>query len=75
LDFAVSLAARSFAELLEGWSPQHFLAERIFTMVTDFRLQVAKFIFGGRNSGQSARTGKAHLSKVAGPFLPVPLRK
>jgi hypothetical protein len=61
LAFAVSLAARCLSELLDGWSPQHSLAKTIFTMVTDFRSRVAKFIFGGRNSGQSARIGKAHI--------------
>jgi hypothetical protein len=63
LAFAVSLAARSLSELLDGWSPQRSLAETIFTMVTDFRSQVAKFIFGGRNSGQSSRTRE-------GPYSP-----
>ena len=52
LAFAFSLAARSLSELLDGWSPQHFLAERMITIVTYFRSQVVKFIFGGRNSGQ-----------------------
>jgi hypothetical protein len=53
LIFAASLAAGSRSELLDGWSPQTFLAEKIITIVTYFRLQVVKFIFGGRNSGQS----------------------
>jgi len=52
LIFAVWLAARSLSELLDGWSPQHSLAERMITIVTYFRSQVVKFIFGGRNSGQ-----------------------
>jgi hypothetical protein len=65
LAFAVSLPARSLSELLDGWSPQHSLVETIFTMVTHFRSQVAKFIFGGRNSGQSARIGRRIFSKVA----------
>ena len=52
LAFAFWLAARSLSELLDGWSPQYFLAERIITIVTYFRSQVVKFIFGGRNSGQ-----------------------
>jgi hypothetical protein len=52
LAFAFWLVARSLSELLDGWSPQHFLAERMITMVTYFRSAVVKFIFGGRNSGQ-----------------------
>jgi hypothetical protein len=52
LAFGFWLAARSLSELLDGWSPQYFLAQRIITIVTDFRSQVVKFIFGGRNSGQ-----------------------
>jgi hypothetical protein len=52
LAFAFWLAARSLSELLDGWSPQHFLAEGMITMVTYFRSEVVKFIFGGRNSGQ-----------------------
>jgi len=58
LAFAVSLAVRSVSELLDGWSPQHFLAETMITMVTDFRSQVVKFIFGGRNSGQNAEQNR-----------------
>jgi len=54
LAFAFWPAARSLSELLDGWSPQHFLAERMITIVTYFRSQVVKFIFGGRNSGQYA---------------------
>src|ERR1700732_2468229 len=50
--FGFWLAARWLSELLDGWSPQHFLAERIITIVTYFRSQVVEFIFGGRNSGQ-----------------------
>jgi hypothetical protein len=53
LAFAFWLAAQSFSELLDGWSPQHFLAERMITIVTDFRSEVVEFIFGGRNSGQN----------------------
>ena len=53
LIFAAWLAARSLSELLDGWSPQRFLAERMITIVTYFRSQVVKFIFGGRNSGQT----------------------
>jgi len=53
LIFAVWLAARSLSELLDGWSPQRFLAERMITILTYFRSQVVKFIFGGRNSGQT----------------------
>jgi hypothetical protein len=49
---AVWLADRSLSELLGRWSSQRFLAERIMTIVTHFRAQVVKFIFGGRNSGQ-----------------------
>jgi hypothetical protein len=52
LAFAFWLAARSLSELLDGWSPQHFLAKRVITIVTYFRSQVVKFVFGGRNSGQ-----------------------
>jgi len=52
LIFAAWLAARSLSELLDGWSPQRFLAERMITILTYFRSQVVKFIFGGRNSGQ-----------------------
>jgi len=55
LAFAVWLAARSLSELLDGWSPQHFLPERMIAIVTDFRSELVKFIFGGRNSGQKAR--------------------
>jgi hypothetical protein len=47
------LAARSLSELLEGWFPQLFLAERMITIVTDFRSEVVKFILGGRNTGQN----------------------
>jgi hypothetical protein len=52
LAFGFWLAARSLSELLDGWSPQHFLAVRMITIVTYFRSEVVKFIFGGRNSGQ-----------------------
>ena len=52
LVFAVWLAARSLSELVDDWSPQRFLAERMITIVTYFRSQVVEFIFGGRNSGQ-----------------------
>jgi hypothetical protein len=31
------LAARLLSELLEGWFPQLFLAEKMITIVTDFR--------------------------------------
>ena len=58
---AVWLAPRSLCELLDGWSSQHFLAERIITIVTHFLAQVVKFIFGGRNSGQR-RNEEATLS-------------
>jgi hypothetical protein len=54
LAFAFWLAARSLSELLDGWFPQHFLAETMITMVTYFRSKVVKFICGGRNSGQNA---------------------
>jgi len=53
LIFAVWLAARWLSELLDGWSPQRFLAERMITILTYFRSQVVEFIFGGRNSGQT----------------------
>jgi hypothetical protein len=52
LAFAFWLVARSLSELLDGWSPQHFLAEGMITMVTYFHSEVVKFISGGRNSGQ-----------------------
>jgi len=58
LAFAFWLAARSLSELLDGWSPQHFLAERMITIVTYFRSEVVNFIFGGRNSGQNAERKK-----------------
>ena len=58
LIFAAWLAARSLSELLDGWSPQRFLAERMIIILTYFRSQVVKFIFGGRNSGQQAKTGR-----------------
>jgi hypothetical protein len=40
----------------------------MITIVTYFRSQVVKFIFGGRNSGQNAeeKRGDAHFMKVAG---------
>jgi hypothetical protein len=46
------LTARSLSELLDGWRPQRFLAERTITIVTYFGLQGVKFISCGRNSGQ-----------------------
>jgi len=58
LIFAAWLAARSLSELLDGWSPQRFLAEKMIIILTYFRSQVVKFIFGGRNSGQQAKTGR-----------------
>jgi len=42
----------SLSELLDGWSPQRFLAERMIIMVPYFRSKVLKFILHGRNSGQ-----------------------
>jgi hypothetical protein len=57
LVFAVWLAARSLSELVDDWSSQRFLAERMITIVTDFRSQVVKFIFRGRNSGQIRNEG------------------
>jgi len=41
--------------VLDAWSPQLFLAERMIIIVTDFRSEVVKFIFGGRSSGQSRK--------------------
>ena len=58
LAFGCWLAARSLSELLDGWSPQHFLAKRMITIVTHFRSEVMKFVFGGRNSGQNAERKK-----------------
>jgi hypothetical protein len=44
-------------KLLASWKPhfscaQQLLAERMITIVAHFWMQVVKFIFGGRNSGQ-----------------------
>jgi hypothetical protein len=48
-----SLAACPIASRTARWLVLiTFIAERIITIVTYFRLQVVKFIFGGRNSGQ-----------------------
>jgi len=46
------LALVSLCQLLDGWSPQPLLAERVIIIVTDFCSEVVNFIFGGRNSGQ-----------------------
>jgi hypothetical protein len=67
LVLAVWLPARSHSELFDGWSPQDFLAERMITMVIDLRSQVVKFIFCGRNSGQSTEEERRRkFLKVAG---------
>jgi hypothetical protein len=67
LVLAVWLPGRSPSELFDGWSPQDFLAERMITMVIDFRSQVVKFIFYGRNSGQNTEEeGRRKFLKVAG---------
>jgi len=42
----------SLSGLLDGWSPQHFLAERMIIMVRHFRSKALSFILHGRNSGQ-----------------------
>jgi hypothetical protein len=47
-----SPVAKTLSELLDGWSPQHFPAERMIIIVPDFSAGVVNFIFSGRNSGQ-----------------------
>lgn len=41
--------------LLDGWSPQDSLAERMILIVPDFRSEVLKFVLRGRNSGQTRK--------------------
>lgn len=48
----VGLVERLASGLPHFSSPQWLLAERMFLIVTDFRTEVVKFIFAGRNSGQ-----------------------
>lgn len=45
-------AAISLPELLDGWSPQPLLAEKMIIIVPYFCSEVLKFVLGGRNSGQ-----------------------
>jgi hypothetical protein len=64
--------------LLDGRSPQHFLAEEMIIIVTHFSAEVVTFIFRGRNSGQlqamPIRNGCiakvfAHLGELTRPSL------
>jgi hypothetical protein len=56
----------SVSELLDGWCPQHFLAERMIIMVPHVRSKVLTFLLHGRNSGQSGTRSVDALRAVNG---------